>query len=53
MRQDADETKRHAKLEALRIKKEKDERDKQEKLGEVSKAANVGRFKYKMRKTDF
>ena len=36
------------------MKKElQDERDKQEKEGIVTKPANTGRFKYKMRKTDF
>ena len=29
------------------------ERERQEKVGEVSKPSNVGRFKYTMRKTDF
>ncbi len=53
VRQDADETKKLAKLEALRIKQLKEEKDRQEKLGEVTKPAVVGRFKYKMRKTDF
>ena len=36
------------------MKKEiQEERDKQEKEGIVTKPANTGRFKYKMRKTDF
>lgn len=53
MRHDEDETKKFAKLEAQRIKEAKDELDLQEKVGEVIKPAVVGRFKYKMRKTDF
>lgn len=53
IRQDQDETKKLVKIDAKRKKEEKDERNTQEKVGEVNKPAVVGRFKYKMRKTDF
>ena len=53
IRQDENETKRLAKAEALRVKLAKEEKDRQEKLGVVRKSVVVGRFKYKMKKTDF
>ena len=53
IRQDENETKKHAKAELLRNKIEREEKDRQEKQGIVLKPSNVGRFKYKMKKTDF
>jgi len=53
IRQDGDETKRHAKRQVAREKAEREERERQENVGEVVKAKVVGRFKYKQRKTDF
>ncbi len=53
IRQDENETKKHAKAEQLRRKIEQEEKERQEKQGIVLKPANVGRFKYKMKKTDF
>ncbi len=53
IRQDENETKKLAKAELLRNKIEKEEKDRQEKQGIVLKPVVVGRFKYKMKKTDF
>ena len=53
IRQDQDETKKFGKIDVKRKKAEADELNQQEKVGEISKPAVVGRFKYKMRKTDF
>lgn len=52
-RHEADTEKREAKAEKERIEAELKERHCQEKIGVVNKPAVVGRFKYKMRKTDF
>ncbi len=53
MRQVDIEARKQAKIQEQRQKEEQEERDRQEKIGVVTKPAVVGRFKYKMRKTDF
>ena len=53
VRQDADEVKRQLKAEKLRREAEQKEKELQAQVGIVTKPAVVGRFKYKMRKTDF
>lgn len=47
------ETKKEKQVVELRTQAEIEERERQVSIGVVEKPANVGRFKYKMRKTDF
>jgi len=53
MKQDARETKRLTELEEKRNAEEKEELRLQKEEGIITKPANVGRFKYQMKKTDF
>ena len=47
------ETKKEQQAVEQRTQAEIEERERQVSIGVVEKPANVGRFKYKMRKTDF
>jgi hypothetical protein len=53
VRQDIDEVKKQVKAEKARREAEEKERKLQVEVGVVEKPSVIGRFKYKMRKTDF
>jgi len=53
IRHDADSVKKSRKMIIKRDAEIKKEKDTQEKQGIVNKPSVVGRYKYKMRKTDF
>lgn len=53
MRQDTDEVKKQIKAEKARRDAENTEKKLQTEVGMVEKPSVIGRFKYKMRKTDF
>jgi hypothetical protein len=53
VRQDTDEVKKQIKAEKARRDAENTEKKLQTEVGMVEKPSVIGRFKYKMRKTDF